>query len=145
MPFGTNIPGNKPADKTIADLSPGMQPLGVSGNGMLEELKSQGVFHTCENLKYVDQSDDASVSFQTPTNINPNMAAAAVAAHENEHVRNEQARAARDGREIVNQTVTLTYDSCPECGRHYVSGGTTRTTSVKTQTNQPSLETEEHL
>ena len=96
----------------------------------LEAMKSQGVCHTCENRKYVDRSDDASVSFQTPTNISPNMAAAAVAAHENEHVRNEQSKAHRDGREIVNQTVTLTYDCCPECGKHYVSGGMTKTTSV---------------
>jgi len=58
------------------------------------------------------------------------MAAAAVASHENEHVRNEQAKAHRDDREIISQTVTLTYDCCPECGRNYVSGGTTRTTSV---------------
>ena len=85
---------------------------------------------TCANRKYVDGSDDSSVSFQTPTNISPNMAAAAVASHENEHVRNEQANAARDGREIVQQSVTLHYDVCEECGRHYVSGGTTRTTSV---------------
>jgi len=85
---------------------------------------------TCANRKYVDGSDDSSVSFQTPTNISPNMAAAAVASHENEHVRNEQAKAARDGREIVQQSVTLHYDVCEECGRHYVSGGTTRTTSV---------------
>jgi len=85
---------------------------------------------TCANRKYVDGSDDSSVSFQTPTNISPNMAAAAVASHENEHVRNEQAKAARDDREIVQQSVTLHYDTCEECGRQYVSGGTTRTTSV---------------
>jgi len=85
---------------------------------------------TCANRKYVDGSDDSSVSFQTPTNISPNMAAAAVASHENEHVRNEQAKAARDDREIVQQSVTIHYDTCEECGRQYVSGGTTRTTSV---------------
>ena len=85
---------------------------------------------TCANRKYVDGSDDSSVSFQTPTNISPNMAAAAVASHENEHVRNEQAKAARDDREIVQQSVTIHYDTCEECGRQYVSGGTTRTTSI---------------
>ena len=85
---------------------------------------------TCANRKYVDGSDDASVSYQTPTNISPNMAAAAVASHENEHVRNEQAKASRDGREIINQSVTIHYDTCSECGRQYVSGGTTRTTSI---------------
>jgi len=102
----------------------------ISGSGLLDALEPQGACYTCQNRKYVDQSDDASVSFQTPTNINPSMAGAVVASHEQEHVRNEQARAHRDDREIVNQTVTLTYDFCPECGRNYVSGGTTRTTSV---------------
>jgi len=98
--------------------------------GLLKALEPQGVCHTCENRKYVDRSNDASVSFQTPTGISPNMAAAAVASHEQEHVRNEQARAHRDDREIINQTVTLQYDTCPECGKHYVSGGTTKTTSI---------------
>jgi len=102
----------------------------IPEDGALKALETQGVCHTCENRRYVDQSDDASVSFQTPTKINPNMAAAAVASHEQEHVRNEQARAHREDREIVNQTVTLTYDTCPECGKQYVSGGLTKTTSI---------------
>ena len=102
----------------------------ISSSGMLEALKSQGVCHTCENRRYVDQSDDASVSFQSPTKVSPNMAGAAVAAHEQEHVRNEQANAMRDNREIVNQSVTLHYDTCPECGKMYVSGGTTKTTTI---------------
>ncbi|MCL2661825.1 MAG: hypothetical protein FWE83_00650 [Oscillospiraceae bacterium] len=102
----------------------------LTESGLLEELKPQGVCITCENRRYVDQSDDSSVSFQTPTSISPNMAAAAVASHEQEHVRNEQARAHREDREIVNQMVTLTYDTCPECGKQFVSGGTTRTTSI---------------
>jgi len=97
--------------------------------GLLEELKAAGVCHTCENRRYVDQSNDSSVSYQTPTKISPNNAAAAVAAHEQEHVRNEQANAHRDNRQIISQSVTLTYDTCPECGKQYVSGGTTRTTS----------------
>ena len=108
--------------------------------GLLEELKAQGVCSTCENRRYVDQSNDSSVSFQTPTKISPNMAAAAVASHEQEHVRNEQANALRDGREIVNQSVTLTYDTCPECGKQYVSGGTTRTTSISKSDSEDAFE-----
>jgi len=85
---------------------------------------------TCKSRKYVDQSSDSSVSYQTPTHISPDQAAGKVMAHEREHVTNEQAKAHREDREIVSQSVSLTYDTCPECGRHYVSGGTTRTTSV---------------
>ena len=113
-----------------------------ANDAMLEALEPSGSCYTCENRKYVDQSDDASVSFQTPTKISPNMAAAAVSAHENEHVRNEQARAQRDDREIVSQTVTLQYDTCPECGKQYVSGGTTRTTSISKSDSDSMLDTE---
>jgi len=125
-----SLPGAIPSPGKPADIPSGAMLPESANDAMLEALQPQGSCYTCENRKYVDQSDDASVSFQTPTSISPNMAAAAVASHENEHVRNEQARAQRDDREIVSQTVTLTYDICPECGRQYVSGGTTRTTSV---------------
>jgi len=94
-------------------------------------IEPKGECKTCESRRYVDRSDDPSVSFQTPTKLSPNMAASAVASHESEHVRNEQGRAKREGREVTNQTVTFTYDICPECGRRYVSGGTTRTTTVE--------------
>ena len=106
----------------------------------LDALEPQKECQTCKNRRYIDKSDDASVSYQTPTNISPSMAAAAVSAHENEHVRNEKARAQREGHEIVNQTVTLTYDTCPECGKHYVSGGTTRTTTVSKPDSEDSAE-----
>jgi len=139
-PPGANAPVQDTLMSPIAGLMPGqgdymlfLSPDGdraeISTN-LLSAMEPQGVCHTCENRRYIDKSDDASVSFQTPTKINANMSAAVVAAHENEHVRNEQARAHRDGRDIINQTVSLTYDTCPECGKHYVSGGTTKTTSI---------------
>jgi hypothetical protein len=84
---------------------------------------------TCDSRRYQDDSDDASVSFQTPTHISPEQSAAVVRAHEQEHVANEQARAEREGRRIVSQTVTLHSAICPECNRPYISGGVTRTIS----------------
>ena len=119
---------------------PNSQTPVIDESGLLEALEPQGTCYTCENRKYVDQSDDASVSFQTPTKVSPNMAAAAVASHEQEHVRNEQAKAHREDRQIISQSVSLTYDTCPECGRHYVSGGTTRTTSVGKSDSEDSFE-----
>ena len=133
LDFGPNIipAGSAPPQNPLpAEIPSGGQFPVVIESGLLEELKPEGECNTCANRKYVDQSDDPSVSFQTPTNISANMSAAAVASHEAEHVRNEQAKAHREDREIVSQTVTLTYDCCPECGKNYVSGGTTRTTSV---------------
>jgi ribosomal protein L32 len=56
-------------------------------------------------------------------------------AHEREHVVNEQAKAERDDRRVINQTVSLTMSTCSECGRMYVSGGTTRTTTASKNEN----------
>jgi len=129
-----------PNGRDASQGMPGEHSPVLTESGLLEELKAQGVCLTCENRRYVDQSDDASVSFQTPTRISPQMAAAAVASHEQEHVRNEQARAHREDREIINQSVTLTYDTCPECGKQFVSGGTTRTTSISREDTDDGLE-----
>lgn len=82
---------------------------------------------TCKNRKYQDGSDDSGVSFQTPTRVDPRSAGAAVRSHEQEHVGRNQAKAKREGKEIVSQNVTIHTDICPECGRVYISGGTTRT------------------
>jgi hypothetical protein len=82
---------------------------------------------TCKERRYQDISNDSSVSFQTPTKLDRGEAAYAVRAHEQEHVSHEQARAAREGREVVSQNVVIHYAVCPECGRVYVAGGTTTT------------------
>jgi len=122
-----DAPGNTPAE-SIAPAP--VNPKSIPEPPETASVKPPGECKTCESRRYVDRSDDSSVSYQTPTKISASMAAAAVASHEQEHVRNERSAADRNDREIVNQTVTLTYDCCPECGKHYVSGGTTRTTSV---------------
>lgn len=82
---------------------------------------------TCRERKYQDVSDDPGVSFKTPSKISPGNAGAAVMSHEQEHVRNETAKAAREERQVVSQSVTLQTSTCSECGKSYVSGGTTRT------------------
>ena len=97
----------------------------------------EGKCQTCENRKYQDGSDDMGVSFQTPTNIAPEQVASAVRGHENEHVVREQAKAKMENRKVVSQSVTLHTDICPECGKVYISGGTTRTvTKTDTQPEQ---------
>ena len=67
------------------------------------------------------------MSFKTPTSVAPEQAAGAVRGHENEHVVREQAKARREDRKVVSQSVTYHTGICPECGTAYVSGGTTRT------------------
>ena len=132
----------------IVDISPEAKdaynranPAGTAGktdNGSspAEALKAHEC-QTCKNRKYQDDSNDSSVSFQAPTHLSPGQAATAVAAHEGEHVAHEQARAEREDRQVVSQTVTLHTSICPECGRIYISGGVTRTVTADKPDNSP--------
>ncbi len=88
---------------------------------------------TCKNRKYKDGSDNPGVSFKTPTHISPQNAAYAIRSHEMEHVSHAQAEAQREDQDIVSQSVTYHTAICPECGRTYLAGGTTRTVFQKSQ------------
>lgn len=97
-----------------------------------EEKKRKGIkdpndeCETCKNRKYKDGSDEM-VSFKTPTKISPESAASAVRAHEQEHVSNAYAKAAARNGKVIAASVSIHTAICPECGRTYVSGGTTHT------------------
>lgn len=106
---------------------------GAMGAEDVREAGEEGKCETCEKRKYQDGSDDMSVSFQTPTRIDPDAVAAAVRGHEMEHVAHEQAKALKEGRKVVSQSVTLHTGICPECGKAFVSGGTTRTVTKAEQ------------
>ena len=81
---------------------------------------------TCKERKYQDGSDEA-VSFKSASHIAPEAAASAVRAHEGEHVSNAYSKASKRNGEVVSATVSIHTAICPECGRTYVSGGTTNT------------------
>lgn len=82
---------------------------------------------TCASRKYKDGSNEM-VSFKSATHISPEMAGAAVRAHEQEHVANAYNKAAEHGNaQVLNASVSIQTAVCPECGRSYVSGGTTKT------------------
>ena len=85
----------------------------------------------CSSRRYVDVSDDAGVSFQTPTHVPAAQSGQAVMSHEMEHVASNRAQAAKEGREVVSSSVTTSQAICGECGRAYTSGGTTTTTTRK--------------
>lgn len=106
-----------------------------------QEVFEEGECQTCKERKYQDGSDDMGVSFQTPTNVKPEQAASAVRGHEMEHVYREQAKADREGRKVVSQSVTMHTGICPECGKSYVSGGTTRTVTKADTDNAVRQET----
>ena len=110
-----------------AESQDGQPALGAES---VQKALEEGECQTCKERKYQDGSDDPGVSFKTPTNVDPDMAASAVRGHEMEHVYREQAKAQREDREVVSQNVTYHSAICPECGRAYVSGGTTRTVTA---------------
>lgn len=104
----------------------------------LDKMKSEelddGECETCKNRKYQDESDDPGVSFKTASSVSPGTAEAAVRGHEQEHVNRNQAKASREGKEVVYQSVVIKRAICPECGTSYVSGGeTTTVTRTKPQ------------
>lgn len=112
-------------------LPTGTSIKGTAGAESAQKASEEGECQTCERRKYQDGSDDAGVSYQTPTHIAPEQAASAVLGHEMEHVVREQAKAEREGRKVISQSVTMHTAICPECGKAYVSGGTTRTTTAE--------------
>jgi NMD protein affecting ribosome stability and mRNA decay len=67
------------------------------------------------------------VSFKSAAHISPESSASTVRAHEQEHVSNAFSSASQDGGEVVSVSVSMHTAICPECGRSYMSGGTTKT------------------
>ena len=120
------LPG-LPGQEGDAEDEKALDGKSAQGAESAQEALEEGECQTCESRKYQDGSDDMGVSFQTPTHIKPEQAASAVRGHEMEHVYREQAKADREGRKVVSQNVTMHTEICPECGKSYVSGGTTRT------------------
>ena len=123
----TELPGLPGQEEKDAEDETALDGKTAQGAESAQEALEAGQCETCESRKYQDGSDDMGVSFQTPTNIKPEQAASAVRGHEMEHVYREQAKADREGRKVVSQNVTMHTEICPECGKSYVSGGTTRT------------------
>ena len=81
---------------------------------------------TCKNRKYKDGSNET-VSFKSAQHVSPESAASAVRAHEQEHVSNAYKKAAMENGKVIRASVSIHTAVCPECGRTYVSGGTTNT------------------
>lgn len=91
---------------------------------------------TCKTRKYQDGSDE-NVSYKSASHISPQAAGSAVRAHENEHVNNAYKKAAQNNGEVLSATVAIHTAICPECGRSYVSGGTTNTMIKYTNESNP--------
>ena len=99
---------------------------GESTQKMPGRKSSPAECETCKNRKYQDGSDEM-VSFKAPSHISPEAAASRVRSHEQEHVSNAYKDAAQNNGKVVSCNVSIKTSVCPECGRTYVSGGTTST------------------
>lgn len=109
-----------------ANGMPGIEdPNKIKGIG--EENGGEKECQTCKNRKYQDGSDEANVSFKSAAHVSPEAAGSAVRAHEQQHVSNAFKKAAQDNGKVLQASVSIHTDICPECGRSYVSGGTTQT------------------
>lgn len=125
MTIGTGRPtGVDGADKPKAIVNPGESDKVQPG-----KKSSPAECQTCKERKYQDGSNE-NVSFKSAAHVSPQAAGAAVRAHEGEHVANAYSKAAKDGGKVLQASVAIHTAVCPECGRSYVSGGTT-TTKIK--------------
>ncbi len=131
-PEGQPLPGQE-APQALKNPE-SQEPMGAEA---AQKALEEGECQTCEQRKYQDGSDDMGVSYQTPTRIDPDQAPSAVRGHEMEHVVREQAKARREDRRVVSQSVTMHTAICPECGKAYVSGGTTRTVTKGNSQPEP--------
>ncbi len=131
------IPGYSPYSPTtnVNQKTPvGEQPDEVKKAG---RKSSPAECETCKNRKYQDGSNEGNVSFKAAAHISPNAAGSAVRAHEGEHVSNAYAKAEKGNGKVVNASVSIHTAVCPECGRTYVSGGTTNTTIKYSDESNP--------
>lgn len=101
--------------------------LAINNQQASNKVESSGECETCKNRKYQDGSNE-NVSFKSAAHISPEASAGTVRAHEGEHVSNAYSKAAKNNGKVINASVSIHTSVCPECGKTYVSGGTTNTT-----------------
>ena len=131
VPGLSGMPGMERADgRSIPGIADGREAGEIPGDK--DSVKKPGrasspkECKTCKERKYQDGSDE-NVSFKSAQHISPENAGARVRAHEGEHVANAYNKAAKGGGKVVQASVSIHTAICPECGRTYVSGGTTHT------------------
>ncbi len=119
-----NMPGSPESseDGRVVIRNPGESTEKQAG-----KKSSPAECEACKNRKYQDGSDEGDVSFKAPSHIDPKAAASRVRSHEQEHVSNAYQKASEKNGKVVSCNVSIKTDICPECGRTYVSGGTTAT------------------
>lgn len=117
-----------PSARTEVDPSEQVSGMNhANGSGKAEQIPEKTECQTCANRKYMDGSNEADVSFKSASHVAPEAAASAVRSHEMMHVANAYQKAEEDNGKVISANVAIHTSICPECGRTYVSGGTTTT------------------
>lgn len=127
-----------PARASEAQATEGLK-IGDQANGKkVDKTDPNYECQTCENRKYQDGSNEHDVSFKNATKVAPEAAASAVRSHEQMHVKNAyQEEQQNKNAKVVSANVMIHTSICPECGKTYVSGGTTRTQIKYTNEENP--------
>ena len=121
---GYSVGATAGAGESKAVVNPGESDVKSAGR-----KSSPAECETCQNRKYQDGSDEM-VSFKSAQHISPQEAGTRVRAHEQEHVANAYDKAFQKDGKVLQASVSIHTAICPECGRTYVSGGTT-TSKIK--------------
>lgn len=133
-PYASSVSGavNAPIQPNMqtGNISPSADAtkIGQDAGKKVDKADPSYECQTCENRKYQDGSNEHDVSFKSASKVAPEAAASAVRSHEQMHVTNAYQKAEKDNGKVVSANVTIHTSICPECGKTYVSGGTTRTT-----------------
>ena len=124
---GVDLPGtSSEAESTAAATEEDAPKVAGMGTESAQKTSGEAECKTCKERKYQDGSDE-NVSFKAASHIDPSAAASKVRSHEQEHVSNAYKDAAQNNGKVVSCNVSIKTAVCPECGRTYVSGGTTAT------------------
>ena len=128
-PYATTAAGNANAMQQANHVNPSsdVSKIGQDAGKKVDKTDPNYQCQTCENRKYQDGSNEHDVSFKAATKVAPEAAASAVRSHEQMHVNNAYQKAEQDNGKVISANVTIHTSICPECGKTYVSGGTTRT------------------
>lgn len=122
-----SVPTTSALYPSYTTVSPSSRQHDAVATDTIGRTSSPEECQTCKKRKYMDGSDE-NVSYKAPSHISPNAAGSAVRAHESEHVANAYDKAAENNGKVLSASVSIHTAVCPECGRTYVSGGTTTTT-----------------
>ena len=134
-PYASNVAGSAnilpntqiPSDASNVTPSSETEKVGQAAEKKVDKTDPNYKCETCENRKYQDGSNEQDVSLKSASKVAPEAAASAVRSHEQMHVTNAYQKAEKDNGKVVSANVTIHTSICPECGKTYVSGGTTRT------------------